>query len=198
MTSANFKAKAGLFPSKPGIYRYFEFLMAKYPIYNQGHKFKSAINAATIPSSDLGKRPIMIEKIQHLSDSAVLPSNRSFGLLFTVVFLIIAAYTGFGGYSTQWVNIWLIVAGIFLAFTLLFPVVLTPLNKMWFALGLLLGKVVSPVVLGILFFVVITPVAIVTRLFGRDALLLKKRAVSSYWIDRDPAGPKPESFKDQF
>ena len=140
----------------------------------------------------------MIEKIQPLSDSAILPSNRSFGLLFTVVFFIIAAYTGFGDYSAQWVKIWLIASGIFLTFALLFPVVLTPLNKMWFALGLLLGKVVSPVVLGILFFIVITPVAIGMRLFGRDALLMKKRAVSSYWIDRDPPGPKPESFKDQF
>ena len=62
----------------------------------------------------------------------------------------------------------------------------------------MLGKVVSPIVLGILFFIVITPVAIGMRLFGRDALLMKKRAVCSYWIDRDPPGPKPESFKDQF
>jgi predicted membrane metal-binding protein len=140
----------------------------------------------------------MIEKIQPLSDSAKLASNRSFGLLFTVVLLIVAGYSWAQDYSGQWIQIWLAVSGIFFAVALLFPVALTPLNKMWFALGLLLGKVVSPVVLGVLFFVVITPVAIGTRLFGRDALLLKKRAVSSYWIDRDPAGPKPESFKDQF
>lgn len=140
----------------------------------------------------------MIEKIQPLSDSAKLPSNRSFGLLFTVVFLIIAVYAWSKDYSGQWVQIWLVISGIFLAFALLFPVVLTPLNKMWFALGLLLGKIVSPIVLGTLFFIVITPVAIGMRLFGRDALLMKKRAVSSYWIDRDPPGPKPESFKDQF
>lgn len=94
----------------------------------------------------------MIEKIQPLSDSAKLPSNRSFGLLFTVVFLIVAAYTWTKDYSAQWVQIWLVISGVFLAFALLFPAVLTPLNKMWFALGLLLGKVVSPVVLGILFY----------------------------------------------
>jgi hypothetical protein len=140
----------------------------------------------------------MIEKIQPLSASAKLASNRSFGLLFTLVFLIVAAYAWFNDYSGQWVQIWLVISGIFLAFALLFPVVLTPLNKMWFALGLLLGKVVSPVVLGILFFIVITPVAMVTRLFGRDVLLIKKRSVSTYWIDRTPPGPRPESFKDQF
>jgi hypothetical protein len=140
----------------------------------------------------------MIEKIEPLSASAKLASNRSFGLLFTLVFLIVAAYAWFNGYSCQWVQIWLVISGIFLAFALLFPVVLTPLNKMWFALGLLLGKVVSPIVLGILFFIVITPVAMVTRLFGRDVLLIKKRSVSSYWIDRTPPGPRPESFKDQF
>ena len=140
----------------------------------------------------------MIEKIQPLSESATLSSNRSCGLLFTLVFLIMAAYAWFSGYSTQWVQIWLVISGIFLAFALLFPVALTLFNKMWFALGLLLGKVVSPIVLGVLFFILITPVAIGMRLFGRDALLIKKRTVSSYWIDRDPPGPKPESFKDQF
>jgi hypothetical protein len=140
----------------------------------------------------------MIEKIQPLSDSAKLPSNRSFGLLFTVVFLIVAAYTWSKDYSGQWVQIWLVISGVFFAFALLFPAVLSPLNKLWFSLGLLLGKVVSPVVLGILFFLVITPVAIGMRLFGRDALLMKKRAVRSYWIDRNPPGPAPESFKDQF
>ena len=140
----------------------------------------------------------MIEKIQPLSDSAKLPSNRSFGLLFTAVFLIAAAYAWFKDFSGQWVQIWLVISGIFFSMALLFPAILAPLNKLWFSLGLALGKVVSPVVLGVLFFVVITPVAIGMRLFGRDALLMKKRAVSSYWIDRNPPGPAPESFKDQF
>ena len=78
------------------------------------------------------------------------------------------------------------------------PGILLPLNKAWYRLGLLMGKVVSPIVLGILFFIVITPVAIVTRLFGRDVLLLRKRDVNSYWIERNPPGPQPESFKEQF
>jgi hypothetical protein len=140
----------------------------------------------------------MIEKIQPLSDGAKPPSNRSFGLLFAVVFLIVATYAWSKDYSGLWVQTLLAISGIFFAFALLFPAFLTPLNKIWFALGLLMGKVVSPIVLGILFFIVITPVAIGMRLFGRDALLMKKRSVSSYWINRDPPGPKPESFKDQF
>ena len=140
----------------------------------------------------------MIEKVQSLSETAKLPSNRSFGLLFTVVFLIVAAYTWFKGFSQSWVQVWLVLAAVFLAFALLFPAVLSPLNKLWFRFGLLLGKVVSPVVLGILFFVVITPVAILMRIFGRDALLMKKRNVDSYWIDRNPPGPSATSFKDQF
>lgn len=140
----------------------------------------------------------MIEKVQPLSDSAKLPSNRSFGLLFAAVFLIVATYAWAKDDAQRWVQVWLIMAVLFFVIALLAPALLTPLNKMWFALGLLLGKVVSPVVLGILYFIVITPVAMGMRLFGRDALLMKKRAVSTYWISRQPPGPAPESFKDQF
>jgi hypothetical protein len=75
---------------------------------------------------------------------------------------------------------------------------LRPLNKAWYQLGLFLGRFVSPIVLGILFFIVITPVAIVMRLSGRDALKLRRQDVSSHWIDRKPPGPEPESFKEQF
>ena len=78
------------------------------------------------------------------------------------------------------------------------PVFLTPFNKAWYQLGLFLGKVVSPIVLGVIFFIVITPVAIVMKLAGRDALKLRKQNISSYWIDRKPPGPEPESFKEQF
>jgi len=102
---------------------------------------------------------------------AKLPSERSFGLLFTVIFLLSG---------------------------LLAPRLLTPLNKLWFQLGLAMGRIVSPIVLGVLFFIVITPVAIFMRIIGRDELKLKKQNVSSYWIERTPPGPEPESFKDQF
>jgi len=129
---------------------------------------------------------------------SVLPSNRSFGLLFTIVFLLVAGYSWFEQLTRAWVYFWLALSGLFLFLTFMAPGILLPLNKAWYRLGLLMGKVVSPIVLGILFFIVITPVAIVTRLFGRDVLLLRKRDVNSYWIERNPPGPQPESFKEQF
>ena len=129
---------------------------------------------------------------------SVLPSNRSFGLLFAIVFLLVAGYSWFEQLTRAWVYFWLALSGLFLFLTFMAPGILLPLNKAWYRLGLLMGKVVSPIVLGILFFIVITPVAIVTRLFGRDVLLLSKRDVNSYWIERNPPGPQPESFKEQF
>ena len=129
---------------------------------------------------------------------SVLPSNRSFGLLFTIVFLLVAGYSWFEQLTRAWVYFWLALSGLFLFLTFMAPGILSPLNKAWYRLGLLMGKVVSPIVLGILFFIVISPVAIVTRLFGRDVLLLRKRNVNSYWIERNPPGPQPESFKEQF
>lgn len=127
-----------------------------------------------------------------------LPSERTFGLVFMGIFLIAAGYVWHKGFSLEWVEAFLGLALAFLICILLAPKVLRPLNKAWYQLGLVLGRFVSPVVLGVLFFIVITPVAIVMRLAGRDALLLKKRNVDSYWIDRKPPGPEPESFKEQF
>jgi hypothetical protein len=65
-------------------------------------------------------------------------------------------------------------------------------------LGLLLGKIISPIVLGLIFFVLITPVSLVTRLFGRDELKMKKRSVESYWVDRSPPEPPSNTFKNQY
>lgn len=77
------------------------------------------------------------------------------------------------------------------------PRSLAPLNRAWFHLGELMGKIVSPVVLGIIFFGLLTPISLLTRLLGRDELRLKRRAVNSYWIDR-ASGPTGDSFKNQF
>jgi hypothetical protein len=125
-----------------------------------------------------------------------LPSNKNFGLFFSAIFLI-AAYA--------FLNLWgefavfaLITSTLFAITAFLTPQILTPLNRLWFSLGLLLGKIVSPIVLGLIFFVLITPVSIVTRLYGRDELKIKKRTVKSYWVDRSPPGPQSESFKNQY
>ena len=129
-----------------------------------------------------------------------LPSERSFGLLFTAVFALLA---GYGWFFKGWSqSVVLSFVGAALAFGLLglvAPKVLRPLNWLWFQLGQLLGKIVSPVVLGAIFFLLLTPVALVTRLFGRDELRLKRKASqTTYWLDRAPPGPEPESFKNQF
>lgn len=127
-----------------------------------------------------------------------LPSNRTFGLLFIGVFAVLGAYGLWKDWSIELIRTFFIISGVLLVVALLVPKLLTPFNKAWYQLGLLLGKVVSPIVLGILFFIVITPVAIAMRLAGRDALKLRKQNVDSHWIDRKPPGPEPESFKEQF
>ncbi len=129
-----------------------------------------------------------------------MPSERSFGFLFAVIFVLLASY---GWLLKQWGQAILFglvgVAACFGFSAILAPRLLAPLNRAWFQLGQLLGKVVSPIVLGAIFFLLLTPVALVTRAFGRDELRLKRKAdQESYWIDRVPSGPKPESFKNQF
>lgn len=126
-----------------------------------------------------------------------LPSNRKFGWFFFLVFSLTTAYLLWRS-AYYWVILTGIVSVTFLGLVLFAPATLTPLNRLWFKLGKLLSKIVSPVVLGILFYLLLTPVALLTRCFGRDELLIRKRKVNSYWIERTPVGPQPESFKNQF
>jgi len=92
----------------------------------------------------------------------------------------------------------LLAAGL-LAVALLRPTLLAPLNRLWMKFGLLLAMIINPIVLGILFFLVFTPMAFVARLVGKDFLRLKEQPeAKSYWIVRDPTGPEPASMKDQF
>jgi hypothetical protein len=124
-------------------------------------------------------------------------SNRSFGMVFGAVFLLIAIRSLWHGTSA-----WPIYAAVALCFVLLGlfrPLVLAPLNRVWTKLGLLLGKIVAPLTLGGLFFLVITPVAVILRWMGKDILHLRRNPIAvSYWILRDPPGPTPESIRDQF
>ena len=133
-----------------------------------------------------------------MHSSQNLPSNRNFGLLFAGVFALLSAYAAYHGADAFKVYGWLM-AGLavgLIAFAA--PGLLTPFNTAWMKLGELMGKVVSPLVLGVIFFVLITPISLITRLFGRDELRLKRTSASSYWIDRAPPGPAGESFKNQF
>lgn len=134
-----------------------------------------------------------LQRIEHIEGS----SDRSFGAVFTIVFLIIAAWPLFHGAEPRW---W--AGGIAAAFALtamLRPTLLAGLNRLWLKFGLLLGKIVSPVALGILFYAVFAPIGLLMRLMGKDPLRLQLEPGSkSYWIQRNPPGPPPDSMTNQF
>ena len=120
-------------------------------------------------------------------------SNRSFGIVFCIVFLIIALYplTNIGE-----IRIWALIISIcFLILGLIKSTFLTPLNKLWFKFGIFLGKIISPLVMGIIFFLVVTPIAILMRLLGKDLLNLKFSNNNTYWIEKNE--PKSK-MKNQF
>lgn len=126
-----------------------------------------------------------------------LPSNRSVGFTFTAVFMLLAVLPLVQGGA---VRIWAAVVGVlFCLIALVAPQSLTPLTKRWMALADLLHKIVSPVILGIFFFLVVTPIGYLMRLSGKDPLRLKLEPESqTYWQERLPPGPAPESLLDQF
>lgn len=127
-----------------------------------------------------------------------LPSERKFGILFVIVILGLGVYGGYKGWS-QSACAALFIVGVFVGLTaLFFPKLLKPFSLAWFWLGYLLGMIVSPIVLGALFFGILSPVAFITRLFGRDELRLHRRIATSYWIDRNPPELTADSFKNQF
>jgi Saxitoxin biosynthesis operon protein SxtJ len=124
-------------------------------------------------------------------------SDRSFGIVFAVVFSLIALFPLLHGGS---VRLWALpIAAVFAGLALLWPSLLAPLNRVWFRFGLLLHKVVNPVILGLMFFAVLTPVAAITRLFGGKLLSLGyDKSLPSYWQRRSPPGPEPDTIRNQF
>jgi hypothetical protein len=124
-------------------------------------------------------------------------SDRSFGIVFAVVFLIVAAWPLLAGGTVRWWSCF--VAALFAAVAILKPALLAGMNRQWMKLGLLLGKIVSPIALGLLFYGVIAPIGFALRLAGKDPLRLKyDREADSYWIRREPPGPPPDSMTNQF
>ena len=120
-------------------------------------------------------------------------SNRSFGIVFFIVFLLIALYPLM--YSEE-IRLWsLLISLIFLILGLINSKALTPLNKIWFKFGIVLGKIVSPFIMGIVFFFVVTPIGLLMRILGKDLLNLRFNSNKSYWIEKD--GPKSK-MKNQF
>lgn len=125
--------------------------------------------------------------------------NRSFGLLAMAACVAGAVMAQIRHAVVGWSVAAVIGALCMGALALWAPRTLTPLSKAWMGLGMLMGRVVNPLVFGLMFFALITPVAWVMRLRGRDALKLRPDASArSYWVDRQPPGPRPESFKNQF
>src|SRR5512134_1214370 len=124
-------------------------------------------------------------------------SDRSFGLVFAVFFVLVSLWPLLSGSTPRW---WALgVAAALLAVALTRPTILALPNKLWTKLGLLLGHIVSPIALGVLFYGVFTPFGAVMRLTGKDPLRLQfDRASGSYWIPRTPPGPPPGSMTNQF
>ena len=126
-------------------------------------------------------------------DDVKLSSNRSFGIVFFVVFLFIALYPlSYSGEIIKWS---LVISLIFLLLGLVNSKILTPLNKIWFKFGIFLGNIISPIIMAIVFFLVVTPVGLIMRALGKDPLNLKFNAKKSYWIEKN--GPKSK-MKNQF
>ena len=120
-------------------------------------------------------------------------SNRSFGIVFFVVFLIISLWPLL---NSNEIRIWsLIVSIIFLTLGLINSKILTPLNKLWFKFGIFLGNIVSPIVMGLIYFVVVTPIALLLKVVNKDILSLKKTKKNSYWKNKDKYN---SSMKNQF
>jgi hypothetical protein len=130
-------------------------------------------------------------------DSLKTSSNRTFGFVFAIFFLLIAVLPALRGHALRrWA---LPVSAIFLLIALAAPKLLAPLNRAWTALGSLLHSIVNPVILGILFYLVFTPLGWLLRRMGKDFLRLRREAdASTYWILRDPPGPRPETMTRQF
>ena len=126
-------------------------------------------------------------------DDVKIGSNRSFGIVFFVVFLIVATYPLTNGNELR---LWsLIISIVFLFLGLINSNILNPLNKLWFKFGIFLGKIISPLVMGIIFFLVVTPIGLLMRLLNKDLLKLKYNNNSSYWIEKTE--PKSK-MKNQF
>tara|TARA_Y100000591_G_C21664480_1_gene609568 strand:+ start:201 stop:587 length:387 start_codon:yes stop_codon:yes gene_type:complete len=120
-------------------------------------------------------------------------SNRSFGLVFFIVFILIGIYPILHQESLR---IWsIIIAVLFLILGLFNSKILTPLNRIWFKFGIVLGKIVSPVIMGIIFFLVVTPIGLIMKILGKDLLNLKFNKNKSYWIKKNDLKSK---MKNQF
>ena len=126
-------------------------------------------------------------------DEVKIGSNKSFGIVFFIVFFIISIYPLL---SHNEIRLWsLIISIIFLVLGLLNSKILSPLNKLWLKFGLLLSKIISPIIMAFIFFIVVTPIGILMRLLGKDLLKIRYNHNKSYWIEKNNIKSK---MKNQF
>ena len=126
-------------------------------------------------------------------DEIKIGSNKSFGIVFSIVFLLISIYPLINDENIRYWS--LLISFVFLVLGLLNSKILTPLNKIWFKFGILLGKIISPFIMGIIFFFVVTPIGLLMRILKKDLLNLRFNNDKSYWIKKK--GPKSK-MKNQF
>ena len=128
-----------------------------------------------------------------MQEKIKLPSNRNFGIVFSIVFLIIAIWPIL---NQNDIRIWsIIISFIFLILGLINSKFLSPLNKVWFKFGLILGSLIAPIVMGIVFFFVVTPTGLIMKALGKDILALKRNKNNTYWLEKDNSN---NNLKNQF
>jgi hypothetical protein len=126
-----------------------------------------------------------------------LPSNRKFGIFFSLIFTLIGLYL----LNLELMNLafsFFSLAGLFFIVSLIKSDLLFPLNKIWMKIGLLIGSIISPIVLGAIFFLIFTPISLLMKIIGRDELRLKIKKNQSHWIQKKTNATEIESFKNQF
>lgn len=130
-------------------------------------------------------------------DDIKVGSERGFGIVFACVFVVVGLWPLLDSAPIRW---WaLIIAAVFIGCAFLIPIALRPLNILWFKIGMLMYKVVNPLTMAMLYYFTVVPTGLVMKMCGKDPLNRSfDKNASSYWIDRDPPGPTPESMKNQF
>ena len=149
-------------------------------------------------------RPRQTHEARTASHDVKMGSERGFGIVFAVVFALIGVWPAvsiwrprFDPAMLRWWS--LAIAMAFLAVALVYPAALRPLNKAWFLFGMLLSKVMTPIVMGLLFVLTVVPTGLIMRLRKRDLLNLKlDRTAKSYWIKREPPGPPGDTMRNQY
>ena len=143
------------------------------------------------------RHPAATHERLSLEDQTKGPSNRSVGFVFSAAFAVFGLVPMMRGTPPRWSAVSVAVG--LLAIALLFPRALTPLSRAWLAFGLALHACISPVIMGVLFYTTVTPLGLLLRVLGKDVLRLRiDRVASTYWIDRAPPGPVPDTMRRQF